>query len=55
MKWLAWALYNLGTIAAFVFISIYFRSAWWMLLALLFLSNAGAIKKESGDTDGSDE
>ena len=52
MKWLAWALYNLGTIAACVFISI---SAWWMLLALLFLSNAGVIKKESGDTDGSDE
>lgn len=55
MKWLAWALYNLGTIAACVFISIYFRSAWWMLLALLFLSNAGVIKKESGYTDGSDE
>lgn len=53
MKWLAWALYNLGTIAACVFISIYFRSAWWMLLALLFITDLDT--KRKGDANGSNE
>lgn len=53
MMWLGWALYNLGAIAACVFISIYFKSAWWMLLALLFIKDLDTKKK--GDTDGSDE
>lgn len=53
MIWLAWALYNLGAVAACVFISIYFKSAWWMLLALLFIR--GLSTKGKGDTNGSDE
>ncbi|SES18645.1 hypothetical protein [Streptococcus gallolyticus] len=53
MIWLAWALYNLGAIAACAFISIYFKSAWWMLLALLFVKDLKLKKK--GDANGSDE
>lgn len=53
MMWLGWALYNLGAIAACVFISIYFKSAWWMLLALLFVKDLNLEKK--GDANGSDE
>ena len=55
MKWLAWALYNLGTIAACVFISIYFRSAWVDAVSTVVSKQCGCDKKESGDTDGSDE
>ncbi|WP_205402174.1 hypothetical protein [Streptococcus lutetiensis] len=53
MMWLGWALYNLGAIAACVFISIYFRSAWWMLLGVLFIKDLDT--KRDGEIDGSDE
>lgn len=53
MMWLGWSLYNLGAIAACVFISIYLKSAWWMLLALLFIKDLGTKKK--GDANGSNE